>query len=90
VEGTGATEEKTNKTSARISGVPVEIRTDHLLNTSQQKLSLEPTFSIARHLFIYGLFIDAVSNSDSTASNGRVIKEWLIAEGVEGSGCDVF
>jgi hypothetical protein len=42
------------------------------------------------YLFIYGLFKYAVYISDSIASNGDVMNEWLTGKDVKGTGRDLI
>jgi hypothetical protein len=48
----------------------------YLINTLLQVITI----------FIYGVFDDAVSSSDDTASSGRMIDERLIVKNQKGSG----
>jgi hypothetical protein len=78
VEGIGATEEKTKKRFSQVSRCPVEIRIDHLLNTSQQKLSLEPTCSIAC-TYLFMAYIPTLSLQRRMVGwlkNGQLRRMW--------------
>jgi hypothetical protein len=54
-------------------------------------INLQFCFLIYVYLFIYHRSLnDAVSNSDYTASNGKIISEKLNGKDVQGSGYGVF